>query len=105
MRLPTIVVRGNVLNSWLTLSECTQTQFARDLGISTGRISQLLRSTEEPSAHLMAKLLQRTSLPFNRLFKVINRKPAASSLGVFTNGSANNGGAHAPRGPKSLRAL
>ena len=82
MRLPTVVVRGNVLISWLTLSECTRKQLAKDLGVSTGRISQLLHSTEEPSAHLMAKLLERTNLPFTRLFQIIHRKSNVPSKTV-----------------------
>ena len=94
MKLPTIVVRGNVLLSWMTLSQCTRTQFAKDLKISTARISQLLNSTEEPSAHLMAKLLNHTHLPFTQLFKIIysTSKPLASSKtpADHTNGTNGN---------------
>ena len=38
--------------------------------MSRGRVSQLLTSREEPSAHLIAKLLLLTRLPFHRLFLV-----------------------------------
>ena len=79
MRVPTVVVRGDVLMSWLTLSDYTRTRLAKDLGVSTGRISQLLNSTAEPSAHLIAKLMHRTNLPFIRLFKIIHREPTVSS--------------------------
>lgn len=88
MRLPTIIVRGDVLHSWITLSDCTRTQFAKDLGISTARISQLLNSSKEPSAHLMAKLLDHTRLPFNRLFKITYRKPALQTNKPIANGHA-----------------
>ena len=70
MRQPTVVVRGDVLSSWLTVSDYTKSQLANELGVSRGRISQLLTSEEEPSAHLIAKLLLPTKLPFDRLFMV-----------------------------------
>ena len=70
MRQPTVVVRGDVLSSWLTVSDYTKSQLARELGVSSGRISQLLTSREEPSAHLIAKLLLLTRLPFQRLFQL-----------------------------------
>ena len=79
MRLPTIVVRGDVLTSWLNLSEYTKSELASKLGVSKGRVSQLLTSKEEPSAHLIAKLLLLTNLPFNRLFKTLRGSPAAPS--------------------------
>ena len=72
MRFPTIVVRGDVLASWLTLSDLTQSKLAHDLGVSKGRVSQLLTSMKEPSAHLIAKLLTVTRLPFDRLFKIVS---------------------------------
>ena len=75
MRLPTVVVRGDVLTSWLTVSDYSKSRLAAELGVSKGRISQLLTSHEEPSAHLMAKLLLVTHLPFDRLFKVISSQP------------------------------
>ncbi len=72
MRLPTVVVRGDVLESWLTVSDYTKSRLANELGVSKGRISQLLTSQEEPSAHLIAKLMILTNLPFERLFKVVH---------------------------------
>ena len=71
MRLPTVVVRGDVLISWLTVSDYTKSRLAMELGVSKGRVSQLLTSQEEPSAHLIAKLMLVTNLPFERLFKVV----------------------------------
>ncbi len=68
MRKPTVVVRGDVLSSWLTVSDYTKSELASQLGVSRGRVSQLLTSHEEPSAHLMAKLILLTQLPFDRLF-------------------------------------
>ena len=76
MRLPTIVVRGDVLESWLTVSGYTRTRLASELGVSKGRISQLLTSKEEPSAHLIARLITLTRLPFDRLFKIVREAPA-----------------------------
>ena len=78
MRIPTIMVQTDVLSSWLTLSACTKSQLAYELGISKGRVSQLLSSHHEPSAHLIAKLLVLTHLPFDRLFKVIRDLPPIS---------------------------
>lgn len=75
MRVPTIVVRSHVLSSWLVVSGYTQSQFAKKLGISKGRVSQLLTSTEEPSAHLIAKLILVTQLPFDRMFAVLRAVP------------------------------
>ena len=75
MRLPTVVVRGDVLSSWLTVSDYSRAKLAAELGISKGRVSQLLTSQQEPSAHLIAKLLGATHLPFERLFQVI-RNPS-----------------------------
>ena len=72
MRLPTVVVRGDVLTSWLTVSDVTRSRLAQELGVSRGRISQLLTSHDEPSAHLIAKLIDLTHLPFDRLFKIIH---------------------------------
>jgi transcriptional regulator with XRE-family HTH domain len=68
MRRPTVVVRSDILSSWLTVSDYSKSQLANELGVSRGRISQLLSAHEEPSAHLMAKLLLLTQLPFDRLF-------------------------------------
>ena len=72
MRLPTVVVRGDVLASWLTVSDVTRSRLAEELGVSRGRISQLLTSQDEPSAHLIAKLIDLTHLPFDRLFKIVH---------------------------------
>ena len=71
MRLPTVVVRGDILESWITVSDYSRSRLATDLEVSKGRVSQLLTSREEPSAHLIAKLLTLTHLPFDRLFKVV----------------------------------
>ena len=84
MRRPTVVVRSDILSSWLTVSDYSKSQLASELGVSRGRISQLLGAHEEPSAHLMAKLLLLTQLPFDRLFivttgKVANGQKAASN--------------------------
>ena len=78
MRFPTVVVRGEVLTSWLTVVDCSRSQLAAKLGVSKGRISQLLTSQEEPSAHLIAKLMLLTHLPFNRLFMLLRDTPSAS---------------------------
>ena len=66
MKFPTVVVRGDVLASWLTVTDYSKSQLATELGISRGRVSQLLTSSEEPSAHLIAKLMVLTRLPFDR---------------------------------------
>ena len=71
MKYPTVVVRAQVLTSWLTITEYTKSRLASELGVSRGRISQLLTSNEEPSAHLIAKLLALTHLPFDRLFETV----------------------------------
>ena len=80
MRLPTVVVRGDILESWITVSDYSRSRLATELGVSKGRISQLLTSHEEPSAHLIAKLLALTHLPFDRLFKIVRTPPHASSI-------------------------
>ena len=72
MRFPTIVVRSQVLSSWLTVSDYSQSRLASELGVSKGRISQIMSSLEEPSAHLIAKLITLTHLPFERLFKIVH---------------------------------
>lgn len=71
MRFPTVVVRTEMLLSWLTVSDYSRSRLAQELDISKGRVSQLLTSNEEPSAHLIAKLMVLTRLPFERLFKVV----------------------------------
>ena len=73
IRIPTIVVRDDVLTSWLKVSNHTQSQLAEALNVSKGRVSQLLTSQGEPSAHLIAKLIVVTQLPFERLFKLVIR--------------------------------
>lgn len=72
MRFPTVVIRPEMLTSWLSLFNYTRSQLAAELGISKGRMSQLLTSGGEPSAHLIGKLMVLTGLPFERLFKVIS---------------------------------
>ena len=83
MRLPTVVVRGGVLASWLTVADYTRSRLATELGVSKGRVSQILNSHEEPSAHLIAKLLTLTRLPFDRLFQVVQEplSPLETSTG------------------------
>ena len=78
MRSPTIIVRGDVLKSWLTVSDYSRSQLARELGVSRGRVSQLLTSQQEPSAHLIAKLMLLTRLPFERLFTLLRDVPSSS---------------------------
>ena len=79
MRFPTIVVRGDVLTSWLTVSNYNRSRLARELGISKGRVSQLITSYQEPSVHLVAKLLLLTHLPFERLFTLLRDNPSLPS--------------------------
>lgn len=78
MKLPTVVVRVEVLTSWLTIAEYTKSRLAAELGVSKGRVSQLLTSHEEPSAHLIAKLLTLTHLPFDRLFTIVRETRAVN---------------------------
>ena len=80
MRLPTVVVRGEVLASWLTVSGYTRARLAEALKVSRGRVSQLMTSKEEPSAHLIAKLVTMTRLPFDRLFKIVREQAEAEEL-------------------------
>ena len=80
MRLPTVVVRGDVLVSWLTVSGYTRAKLAQELGVSRGRVSQLMTSLEEPSAHLIARLITLTRLPFDRLFKIVRSEPEAQEM-------------------------
>lgn len=84
MKFPTIIVRRDVLSSWLTVHDYSQSWLAAELGVSKGRVSQLLTSFQEPSAHLLAKLMAVTELPFERLFRVINAVPELNS---FANGT------------------
>ena len=56
---------------WITVSDYSRSRLATELEVSKGRVSQLINSQEEPSAHLIAKLLTLTHLPFDRLFEVI----------------------------------
>lgn len=86
MRFPTVVVRGDVLSSWLTITDYTKSQLAAELAISRGRVSQLLTSSEEPSAHLIAKLMTLTRLPFDRLFKMVQHLPEPSASASGGNG-------------------
>ena len=80
MRLPTVVVRGDILESWITVSDYSRSRLATELGVSKGRVSQLFTSQEEPSAHLIAKLITVTHLPFDRLFKIIRTPAGVSSI-------------------------
>ena len=87
MKVPTVVVRAEVLTSWLTISDYTKSRLATELGVSKGRISQLLTSSEEPSAHLIAKLLALTRLPFERLFKIVREVSSRPQGGHGGNGA------------------
>jgi len=80
MRYPTVIVRSDVLSSWIMVSGYTKSRLAEGLEISKGRVSQLLCSSEEPSARLMAKLMILTGLPFERLFKVVQHQSQLSGL-------------------------
>ena len=77
-----MVVRGDILASWLTISDYTRSRLAEELNISKGRISQLLNSQEEPSAHLIAKLMILTHLPFDRLFQILRELPSSTASGT-----------------------
>ena len=87
MRYPTVIVRTEVLSSWLTVSGYSRTQLATELGISKGRVSQLLISPEEPSAHLIGKLITLTHLSFDRLFKIIHNESQIQKPGVLETSS------------------
>ena len=67
-----------MLASWLTISDYNRSRLAAELNVSKGRISQLLTSSEEPSAHLIAKLMTLTNLPFERLFKIVRELPPSA---------------------------
>ena len=81
-RFPTVVVLGEVLTSWLTVSDYSKSRLAGELGVSKGRVSQLLTSEEEPSAHLIAKLMSVTRLPFERIFRVVREAPVMVGSGA-----------------------
>ena len=106
MRYPTIVVRGDILASWLTISGYNKSQLAMELDISKGRVSQLLTSREEPSAHLIAKLMTLTHLPFERLFKMVrlqsNGRPTSRSRSARSSGV--NGSGHSGKAGKKAAA-
>ena len=93
MRYPTIIVRSEVLSSWLTISGYSRTQLASELGVSKGRVSQLLSSSEEPSAHLIGKLLALTQLAFDRLFKIIHKESQLKNSTKVSNGNGARRGA------------
>ena len=79
MRYPTVTIRIDVLESWLKVSGYTKSRLATELGVSRGRISQLISTQREPSAHLIAKLLTVTNLPFDWIFRVIRSDVRALS--------------------------
>jgi len=87
-RFPTVVVRGEILSSWLAISDYTRSRLAIELGVSKGRVSQLLTSREEPSAHLIAKLITLTRLPFDRLFKIVQDLPPTTAVRAARSGKA-----------------
>ena len=86
IRLPTLVLRTEILTSWLTVTDCTRSELARRLGVSKGRVSQLLTSKREPPAHLIAKLITLTDLPFERLFQIIHKKAPSKTSIVSSDG-------------------
>ena len=90
MKLPTVTVRKEILEAWLRVSDCTQAQLARQLGVTKGRVSQLLRDRAEPSAHLIAKLLVLTELPFERLFELQQPEGLASPRPSHPRGKASH---------------
>lgn len=90
MRLPTVVVRGDILESWLTVSDYSRSRLATELRVSKGRISQLLNSQEEPSAHLIAKLLTLTHLPFDRLFRIIRTHDTTTKTSARSRGNGRD---------------
>jgi transcriptional regulator with XRE-family HTH domain len=65
---PKIAMKKDVLESWLKVSGYTKSRLAEELSISRSRISQILKSNENPSSRLIAGLLTITKLPFERLF-------------------------------------
>ncbi len=82
MRYPTVTIRTDVLESWLKVCGYTKSHLAGELGVSRGRVSQLLTTQKEPSAHLIAKLLTVTNLPFDRICRVVRSKEVHASLSV-----------------------
>lgn len=70
MKSPTVGIKKDVLVSWLKVTDFSQSDLAEKLQVSKGRVSQLIHSDVEPSAHLIAKLMLVTQLPFDRLFYV-----------------------------------
>ena len=97
MRLPTVVVRGDILESWITVSDYSRSRLATELGVSKGRVSQILNSQEEPSAHLIAKLITLTHLPFYPLFQLIKTpanvstpRPRGNGRGVLVHPSKSS---------------
>jgi len=81
MRVPTITIRRQVLESWLCVEDYSKARLADALQVSRGRVSQLLGAGAEPSAHLIAKLLLLTKLPFERLFQIVSAHEAAGDVG------------------------
>ncbi len=102
MRFPTVVVRGDVLRSWLTVYDCSRVRFAEELGVSKACVSQLLTSRHEPSAHLLAKLITITELPFDRLFEIVPESLPVSSKRAMRRKNGNGNG-HARRHPVQFR--
>ena len=82
MRYPTVTIRTDVLESWLKVCGYTKSRLAVELGVSRGRVSQLLSTQREPSAHLIAKMLTVTHMPFDRVFRIVRTSevPVSSSV-------------------------
>ena len=82
MKYPTVTIRTDVLESWLKVCGYTKSRLAVELGVSRGRVSQLLSTQREPSAHLIAKMLTVTHMPFDRVFRIVRTSevPVSSSV-------------------------
>ena len=101
---PTVLVKSDVLRSWLLVTGWTQSQLANALDVSKGRVSQLIGASGiDPSAHLIAKLMKVTGMPFERLFRIGSERPSRRR---FRNGSPvmiRAIQAERPRPPSALR--
>ena len=93
----TITIRRDVLQSWLKVAGYTGTRLARELSVSKGRVSQLLNSDQEPSARLIAGLLHVTSLPFDRLFTVKERRAILRRMQQLSRKRQRRGKDQSPR--------
>ena len=81
MKVPTVLIEREILQAWLRVNGWSKSQLAHALNVSKGRVSQLFSASSavEPSAHLIAKLLEVTGMPFDRLFRIAHKREGASS--------------------------